>query len=805
MTQSKYHLIGIGGIGMSSLARILAQKKYTVSGSDLAASYVTDGLIKEGIQVTFGQKGENVPEGATVVYSTDIKKDNPEFQGAVSKGNPLLHRSDMLAQLLSEKKALAVAGTHGKTTTTGLLVSALIEAGIDPSYAVGGILPQFQSNGGHGEGAYFVAEADESDGTFLRYHPDGAILTNIDNDHIDHYQNVANLGDAFKQFTQQVVDPSKIVWCYDDPHLKKMDLPGVSYGFSERSLARLINFKQQGWGITYDLKWKDVLYKQIEVPLVGRHNALNSAAVFILALLVGGNEKGIRKGLREFGGVLRRCEKKGEAQGILFLDDYAHHPTEIATTLKGIKQAVQERRLIALFQPHRYTRTRDCLGQFAGIFDAADHVFVTEIYGARETPIAGVDGQRVADEIGPRGRFVAKDHLKDLLKEFLQPHDVVVTLGAGDITKFNVELIKELKANPLPKIRVGVVFGGQSLEHEVSLRSAKHVIGSLNPEIYAISRFGIAKSGKWVYNPPEDGLTIPEPYQKEQISIEVLEEMNRCDLFFPVLHGPYGEDGTIQGFFEMLGKGYVGCNHQAAAVSMDKALVKKLMVLSGIATSPFCDFSARDWNSFSQIILEQIERQLTYPLFVKPVHLGSSVGISRVESERDLLRAIKEALEFDTHVLVENGVDGREIEFAVQGNLDPLAYPPGEILTGGGFYDYAAKYGIQSTPTTPQAELPEALAEEGMQIAELAYKAAGCNGMARIDFFLDSQGKYWLSEINPIPGFTSISLYPQICAINGLPGRALMDRLIVLALHQRREKERLNSPLNQPVTESVPV
>lgn len=805
MTQKKYHLIGIGGIGMSSLARILVQKNCEVTGSDLAMTYVTEGLVKQGIHISLVQKAENVPQGATVVYSTDIKTDNPEYQAALRQKNPLQHRSDLLAELLAEKKGLAVAGTHGKTTTTGLLTSALLEGGFDPSYAVGGILPQFQSNGGHGKGDFFVAEADESDGTFLKYHPFGAIITNIDNDHIDHYRTFDQLENSFKTFIAQVTSPNHIVWCYDDPLLKKLSPPGISYGFSPGSAAQILHFRQEGWGIVYDLKWNNILYKEIEVPLVGRHNALNSAAVFILSLTVGVAEKGIRKGLREFGGVLRRCEKKGEAQGILFLDDYAHHPTEIAATLKGIRAAVQERRLIAVFQPHRYTRTRDCLGQFGDIFAVADKIFVTEIYGAREAPIPGVESQKIVEEIGNKSCLVERDQLLHHLKDVLQPHDVVVTLGAGDITKFGAEMIKELKQNLLPKLIVGVVFGGQSVEHEVSVRSSKHVIGSLNPDLYEYIPFGISKSGKWVFNPPEHLPAIPEPNQSARLSAEVLEKVEQCDLFFPVLHGTFGEDGTIQGFFEMLGKPYVGCNHQASAVCMDKALIKKLMVLGGIATSPFQDFCLRDWQTRRENILENIQTQLTYPLFVKPVHLGSSVGISKVEGEEQLVQSIEEAFKYDFHVLVENGIVGRELEFAVQGTLNPVAYPPGEVLAGGMVYDYTSKYGTSSTPTTPQADLAQEIIDEGIQLAELAYRASGCTGMARVDFFLDRDNKYWLSEINPIPGFTSISLYPQICAVNGLPGRSLMDRLIVLALHQQREQNRIQQSLVQLSEETVAV
>lgn len=770
--KKRCHFIGIGGIGMSGLARILVERGWEVTGSDLAKSAVTEGLEKVGAKVFVGHRSEYVSAGGTVVYSTDIGKENPEFLAARELGCTILHRSEMLLQLMG--KGLAVTGTHGKTTTSALLTAVLVEGGLDPSYAVGGVIPQLQSNARNGKGEYFVAEADESDGTFLRYHPYGAIVTNIDNDHMNYFETEERLERAFGDFMGQVVSKEHLFWCGEDERLEKLSVGGKSYGFGEKCDVRASRVVQSGWKSVFDVHFGGRVYEKVEVALIGRHNVLNALAVFGLALSVGVDEKAIRQAFRSFGGVLRRCEKKGEVHGILFLDDYAHHPTEIQTTLRGIREAVEERRLVVVYQPHRYTRTRDCVGMFGGIFSEADELFVTEVYGAGEAPIAGVSHQIVMDEVQKNAKFVERKELAAVLAEQLRPHDVVVTLGAGDITKLGLEVMARM--NGVKKWRVGVIEGGRSAEHEISLLSAKHVKGALSSEFYDVVSFMISKEGKWSCGEYEDRV-FPRA---------VMEQLESCDVLFPILHGPFGEDGTIQGFFDMLGKPYVGCDHRASAIAMDKALTKDLIVLNGIATSPYLSITESEWKEHSKELHARIMKELKMPVYVKPVHLGSSVGVCKVENEFQLDGIIKNAFHYDTKVIVENGIKGREIEFAVLGNDRITVFPPGEIFTQGGIYDYAAKYGVNGMSTTSQAGLSEELIQEGMELAKAAFRVTGCSGMARIDFFLDDNGKYWLNEINPIPGFTNISLYPQVCAKNGLDSAALIDRLIVLALHRKR-------------------
>ena len=793
----KFHFIGIGGIGMSGLARILLKKKISVTGSDMATSYVTDGLSRAGAEVFIGHASHQIPPQATVVYSSDIKKDNPEYQAACEQKYTMMHRSDLLLHLMKDYKTLAVAGTHGKTTTSALLAWVMKQGGKDPSFAVGGMIPQFESNAGYGEGDYFVAEADESDGTFLKYHPFGAIVTNIDADHMNHYGSMDSLVGAFNQFIHEVEEPDHLFWCGDDAYLQKLSPPGISYGYNKDCQLRLSQFVQKGWGISYHIDFKGTHYADVELPLVGRHQALNSAAVFGLALSLGIHENEIRQAFRSFGGVMRRCEKKGEIQNVLLLDDYAHHPTEIKTTLQGIRQAIEGRRLIAVFQPHRYSRTQDCLGLYKGIFDDADEIFITEIYAAGEAAIEGLTSANVIQEIESDGikkcRYVARKDIPGVLANFSNTHDVIVTLGAGDITRLSYELIHLFKQKAPKKLKVGILFGGRSTEHEVTFLSANHICNCVSTELYDVQHFGITKQGRWIVG--DDSMQRLKHNLKDSSAIKmeaaedpmVFKELLACDVLVPVFHGPYGEDGTIQGFFETLDKAYVGTDHTSAAICMDKALTKYLMQVHNISTLPFIEINHEAWKQEPAKFIQEIEEKLQYPIFIKPVHLGSTVGVQKVEQPADLQEAIQLAFHFDFKIIAEQGVvNPREIEFAVLGNAKATVFPPGEIMTQGKIYDYEGKYSPQGITATPQAKLSEEKKCEGMKLALNAYKAVGCSGMARVDFFLDSNEKFWLNEINPIPGFTPNSLYPKICEVNGINGKVLLDRLIIYALERKR-------------------
>lgn len=447
-----YHFIGIGGIGMSGLARLLLSQNKTVTGSDIGFNSVIGDLIREGAIIYKGHSAENISGFPKVVFTSDIRPDNPEYRAALKMGCPLFHRADILAELLKEKRSLAVAGTHGKTTTSSLLATVLESAGEDPSFAIGGMLPGFQSNAREGKGDIFVFEADESDRTFLKYFPFGAIVTNIDNDHLINYEgNFALLKEGFKSFMSQVKSTKHLFWCRDDAHLFHFQISGQSYGFHPESDWKILLMKQEGFKLFFDLEHKGECYPQIELALAGRHNALNAAAVFGLATQLGISEDKIRQGLRSFQGVLRRCEPKGSCRDIYFFDDYAHHPTEIQTTLEGVRKAIGSKRLIAVFQPHRYSRTQDCWNLFGSTFNDADELIITDIFAAGEDQLPHITHALIQSEVEREGnvpcRYVPRSALGHFLSEFAKPHDVVVTLGAGDITKLSSETLVLLNCN----------------------------------------------------------------------------------------------------------------------------------------------------------------------------------------------------------------------------------------------------------------------------------------------------------------------------------------------------------------------
>jgi UDP-N-acetylmuramate--alanine ligase len=430
-----YYFLGIGGIGMSALARILVEQGKSVAGSDLNP---IPHLEKIGIQ-----KKNTLPEEGYVIYSSAIEKDHPLIIQAEKGKKPLLHRSELLKILMEGKKPLLIAGTHGKTTTSALLAWVLISSGKDPSFAVGGILQNFQKNGGAGKGEFFVAEADESDGSFLNYEGEGGIITNIEKEHLAFWKTEENLVKGFETFCKQIKNPSLFFWCADDFFLQKLHLPGISYG--EKGDLKLHKYSQEAEGSLFSASFSGKMYEDIAIPLIGEKLILNALAVFGLALQLGISEKEIRKAFASFQGVKRRQEKLGEINKIQIYDDYAHHPTEIKALLEGLRKKVAQGRLIALFQPHRYSRTQELLHDFHDAFQEADLTIITSIYPAGEKPIPGITEKALFRKI-LKGNplFIEEGKLIDYLPKMLLPGDLLVTIGAGDITTFGPKLIKEL-------------------------------------------------------------------------------------------------------------------------------------------------------------------------------------------------------------------------------------------------------------------------------------------------------------------------------------------------------------------------
>ncbi len=448
-----YHLIGIGGIGMSGIAKLLLRRGMTVSGSDMKASRITEELIKSGARVYLGHAGANIANADLVVYSSAIKGDNPEFREAKKQGLPLIKRAEALAYLMKDKTVITVSGSHGKTTTTSLASYLLLEAGFLPTAAIGGIFKNIDTNACMGDGEFFVAEADESDGSFLYYRPKYSIITNIDREHLDYYKDFANEVNAFSEFIDRTVEGGCVFACSDDTALKNI-LKGyknkhVFFGLNGGADICPDKISMDGLASEFDCRYKGKFIDRFKLSLGGVHNISNALSVIALGLELGINLKVIKTTLAGYQGAARRLEVRLNNAGYIVIDDYAHHPTEIKATLAAVKN-LKANRIIAVFQPHRYTRTQLLLDEFCGCFDLADHVIITDIYPAGEAPLDGVTGMSVHNKISQRSPhkpvyFVGKEGIAGHVLEFIKPGDLVVTLGAGDITRVCDELVERIK------------------------------------------------------------------------------------------------------------------------------------------------------------------------------------------------------------------------------------------------------------------------------------------------------------------------------------------------------------------------
>ena len=463
----RIHFVGIGGSGMSGIAEVLVNLGYEVQGSDLKPNPVTERLEKLGARIMIGHRAENVGDADVVVISSAVSQQNPEVAGALARRIPVVPRAEMLGELMRFRYAIAVAGTHGKTTTTSLTSSILAEGGEDPTFVIGGLLKSAGTNARLGAGKYLVAEADESDASFLHLNPMIAIVTNIDNDHLGtHDGDFDRLKQSFVEFLHNLPFYGLAVLCVDDLHVRsilaRVNRPVVGYGFSEGADLRAENLRREGLRTHFDVvRRADGLRFAVTVNLPGLHNVLNSLAAIAVALEIGLSHEAIQRALGTFQGIDRRLThvadvkltstdgKEGEA--VTIVDDYGHHPTEIAATLDAIRQGYAGRRVVLAFQPHRYTRTRDLLDDFATVLSTGDALLVTEVYAAGEAPIAAADGRAICRAIRTRGKlepvFVEKvETLHEALRAVLRPGDVLVTMGAGSISAVSHALPKKLGA-----------------------------------------------------------------------------------------------------------------------------------------------------------------------------------------------------------------------------------------------------------------------------------------------------------------------------------------------------------------------
>ena len=453
------HFVGIGGIGMSGIAEVLLAHGFAVSGSDLRESDTVARLRQLGAEIHIGHRSENLTRADVVVFSSAVRRDNPEVVAARERAIPVIPRAEMLAELMRLKDGIAIAGSHGKTTTTSLVATVLRDAGLDPTVVIGGKLNALGTNAARGAGNLLVTEADESDGSFLHLTPAIAVVTNIDAEHLDYYGDHEHVKQAFVQFANRVPFYGLVIACLDHPHvqdvLPRIDKRIATYGLAAQAEYRAKNPVVKGLLTSFEVVRRGESLGTFEVRMPGIHNVLNALATIAVADELGVPLVQVKKSLASFGGVQRRFTIVGEHDGITIVDDYGHHPAEVQVTLEAAQRAYG-RRLLVAFQPHRYTRTRHCFDELTRAFNRADVLLLTDVYAAGEEPIEGADSAHLAQAIRAHGHrdvthVASVDDLAQALERRLQPGDIVITMGAGSITHVGRALLARLSGTEVKR------------------------------------------------------------------------------------------------------------------------------------------------------------------------------------------------------------------------------------------------------------------------------------------------------------------------------------------------------------------
>ncbi|MCS7273009.1 MAG: UDP-N-acetylmuramate--L-alanine ligase [Fimbriimonadales bacterium] len=777
-----FHLVGIGGAGMSALARWLRHKNATVSGSDVVESPTLDALRAIGVDAYTPHDPARMGHPDWLVVSDAIHPDNPEVIEALRRNIPIWRRSQLLGWLLRDHKVIAIAGTHGKSTTTAMTATILEAAGYDPTVLIGADVPMpppWQGNLRLGNSEWAVVEACEAYESFLDLRPYIALITNIEADHLDYHGTFDRLLRSFANFAKRVAPEGYLIACGDNYGVREMakmlhsrgghERPPIFYGLGPQNDLQAEITERTPYYTEFRVcnsHWLPETGLTLHIPYLGEQNVQNALGALCIALLLNVPTEVITDALAHFRGVKRRQEVIGEAMGITLVDDYAHHPTEIRAALSALRQRFPNRRMVVVYQPHLYSRTRDQLPGLIESLALADFVVVTDIYPAREQPIPGVSAALIADGLlerdAPPTLYVpVKEQIPQRLMPYLRPNDVVVLMGAGDIDKIAPLLLRRLEAHGRARrITVAVLMGGDSPERDVSLLSGTRVMQALDPEKYHVIAVDPAlpkgKDGFW--------------------GLEELLTRERPDVAFIALHGKHGEDGAIQGLLELLGIPYTGSGVLASALAMNKFAAKTLFREAGLATPNALLVSDTD-----DMTLMRVQQRLRLPLMVKPNQGGSTLGAMRVFHWDELPRAISKALAYDTAAIVEELIEGVEVSVPVLGKREPRALPPVEIVPKGGYYDFQAKYVPGATEEIVPARLPPEVLSLLQETAVAAHLALGCSGMSRVDMIVH-EGTPYVLEVNTIPGLTPTSLLPRSAEAAGISFPELIERILQEAL-----------------------
>ena len=761
----KFHFVGIGGAGMSALAKILIESGYEISGSDCAASSNTEMLKKLGAKIFIGHDANNISNDIeAIVYSSAIPQDNPELVKAAELKIPKLHRSDINAMLVNSKKGIAVAGSHGKTTTTSMIGFVLHCAGVDPSFVIGGESADLGTSAIWGKSDYLVSEADESDGSFIKLKPAIAVVTNIEDDHLDFYGTVEKIRAAFKIFLENITEGGVAVLCFDNENLREIageiQRKVISYGIDNAADFTAKNIYSGVNGVSFDTFKGEKLLGRVQLAIHGRHNVLNALAAIATAAEVGVEFSKIVDALGKFHGAKRRFQTKGNIKSIWIVDDYAHHPTEIAATLKAARET-NPRRVICVFQPHRYTRTKLLLKEFGTAFKDADLLVLTDIYSAGEEKIAGVDGESILKEVLANSKekeisyIPERSKIAEYLLDNVVTGDLVITMGAGDIYKTGEEFIELLKQQR-QRSKIVVVMGGTSTEAEVSRRTGKAIADALKSKNYNVETMEL--------NPKTFAADISN---------------SNCGIVFNAVHGLYGEDGQLQGTLDMLGIKYTGSGVLAASLTMDKVATKRMLTFANITTPKFAVYRIADKN---ETLAKTVEEKFGLPVVIKAANQGSSIGVEIVEKTEDISPAIENSFKYGDEILVEEFISGRELTVAVCGNEDVAqALPVIEITTTTGRYDYETKYKKGASTHICPAEISDDLTEKVQAAAVNAFKVCKCAGVARVDVMLSEENIPYVIEVNSVPGMTETSLVPDAARAAGIEFPELCEKILTLA------------------------
>ncbi len=788
-----YHFIGIGGIGMGALAILLLKKGYKVSGSDLRENQMVLNLREQGARVTIGHSKENINGADFVVFSSAVAPDNPELQKARLEKIPVMPRAQLLVELMQGHTAITVAGAHGKTTTTSMISNMLIKAGLQPTTAIGGMVTSGSSGyqASLGEGKYFVAETDESDGSFLKFSPKYSVITNIDFEHVDYFHDWDGILRAYAQFIGRTAHDGLLVVYGDDGNLRGLlaqsPCPVRTYGFGPDNDVTAQNISLDASGARFDCLLESKKLGTIQLQVPGKHNVANAMACVALGLHLGIDWNVIRESLGEYTCVQRRFQFKARAGDIWVVDDYAHHPTEIKATLAVARQ-MGRKRVIAVFQPHRYTRVQSLWDELAKSFFGIDYLILTDIYAASEKPITGITSAKLKERIEQENPcHVVYLDKKDVLRHVIDratPGDLVIVLGAGDITSVADELAWAVQGDksggqsqPRARLmaalekydikqlgRIGVLMGGYSSEREISLRSGTAIAESLKRQGGEVISIDI---------------TV-----KDKEKIASLVRSYNLDVAFIALHGRLGEDGTIQSILEENNIPYTGSGVEASRLALDKVLAQDLFQKSGIQVPAHISLYQQE-AAYHVGLIQSID---FYPVVVKPAREGSSIGITLVRSTEGLKEALQKAWKYDDKVLIEQYIQGRELTVGIFGEE---ALAPIEIRPKAEFFDFKAKYNSGTTEYVVPAHLPQEVADKIRQTALTAHRALGCADLSRVDFILAENGAYYVLEVNTIPGFTSTSLLPKAARVMGIDFDRLCLQLAGLAYGKKKKIKNL--------------